>query len=176
MYSIVTSNISAHLKIWIIVKDVVWILHYQFWTFVVLFSCFFLCHRGPCLKLGDKNQVISQFYLAQFDDGKLFTVNHFVTSFFLILRSIYRMLKKVDKIYQVGQKTLDWLPGSRWLQALTGQQEKVVLKEMENKKDASIHRQSHRFIVTPCTILNIPVVKASKLWSDRGCWTSTRKK
>ena len=62
------------------------------------------------------------------------------------------MLKKADMIYQCSQKMLDCLPGSSQLQALTGQQEKVVLKAVENKKGASMHGQAHHFNVTPRTI------------------------
>ena len=72
------------------------------------------------------------------------------------------MLKIVDKIYQGGQKTLACLPGSSQPHTLTGQHEKVVLKAVENKRGASRHCQVRRFIVTPCTILNIPVIKAPK--------------
>ena len=50
------------------------------------------------LKLGDRNQVISQFYLVQFDDGTLLTVNHSVTNFFLSLRSVYLMLNKSNRV------------------------------------------------------------------------------
>ena len=48
-----------------------------------------------------------------------------------------------------------------------GQQEKVVLKAVENKKGASTRHQVQCFNVTLRTILDIPVVKAPKLQATK---------
>ena len=64
------------------------------------------------LKLGYRNQVISLFYLAHLDDGKLFTINHFVTNYRFSQKSIYWMVHRVDEIHYGGREIVDKGPRS----------------------------------------------------------------
>ena len=107
------------------------------------------------LKHGYRNQVTSLFHLAHLDDGKLFTINHFVTNYRFSQKYIYRMVHRVDEILCDGREIFDLGPGSGQPQALTGWQERMVPKTVGTKKGASTLHQVRRFNVTPRNIQNI---------------------
>ena len=50
------------------------------------------------LKLGDRNRIISEFYLAPLNEDKLFTVWHFVNNYGLAKTTVFRTFQWVDKI------------------------------------------------------------------------------
>ena len=107
------------------------------------------------LKHGYRNQVISLFCLAHLDDGKLFTINHFVTKYHFSQKSIYRMVHRVDEIHCGGREIFDLGPGSGQPQALTGWQERTVPKTVGTKNGVSTHHQARRFNITPRNIQNV---------------------
>ena len=68
------------------------------------------------LKLGDRNRIISEFYLSHLNHDKLFTIRHFVDNFGLAKTTVFRAIQRADRIRRGGrrgrQETLDRRPGS----------------------------------------------------------------
>ena len=111
------------------------------------------------LKLGDRNRIISEFYLSHLNHDKLFTIRHFVDNFGLAKTTVFRAIQRADRILRGGrrgrQETLDRRPDSGRPHALTARQERAVLHAVENKKGASTMRQARRFNVCQTSIRNI---------------------
>ena len=99
------------------------------------------------LKLGDRNHIISEFYLAHLDEDKLLTVWHFVNNYGLAKTTVFRANQRGDKIRRGQRKTLEQRLGSGHPRALTGHQERSVLRAWENKKGPSTKSQARKYNV-----------------------------
>ena len=107
------------------------------------------------LKLGDRNRVISDFYLSHLDEEKRFTVEHFVNNHGMKRATVYRAIERADQISLGGQDKVDRRPGSGRPRALSQRQERSVLRAVENKKGGSTKRQAQQRGVTQRTVQRI---------------------
>ena len=107
------------------------------------------------LKLGDRNRVISDFYLSHLEHDRKFTVDHFVINHGMKQATVYRAIARADRIRLGGRDTLDRRAGSGRPRALTQRQERSVLRAVENKKGASTQRQAQQRGVTQRTIQRV---------------------
>ena len=130
------------------------------------------------LKLGDRNHIISEFYLSHLNHDKLFTIRHFVDNFGLAKTTVFRAIQRADRIRRGGrrgrQETLDRRPGSGRPHALTARQERAVLHAVENKKGASTMRQARRFNVCQTRFATFYISFGSLRQCD-ACFPPTRK-
>ena len=103
------------------------------------------------LKLGDRNRIIAEFYEANIEHGKAFTVQHFMANHGLKRTAIYDALKRIDTIRAGGRagrrETLDRRrqPGSGRPRKLSNRQASNLLRALENKKGASTKTQARRY-------------------------------
>ena len=123
-----------------------------------LFGLFIFFHVTMALrnlKLGDRNQIISDFYLRHLNDDKMFTVRHFVNNHGMAKTTVFRAIQRADRICRVRRDSLDRRPGSGRPRAPTRRQERSVLHAVENKKGPSTKRQAGKFKATQRTIQNV---------------------
>ena len=102
------------------------------------------------LKLGERNRIISEFYLAPLNEDKLFTVWHFVNNYGLAKKTVFRAFQRADKIWWGQRKMLDRRPGSGRLRA--ARQELSILRALENQKRLSTEPQARKYNITQPTI------------------------
>lgn len=104
------------------------------------------------LKQGDRNRVIAEFYQQHLDEGKEHTARHFMVNHGLSRSTVLRACQIQDRINARENQSLDRQPGSGRPKALTQNQERQILRAVENKKGPSTITQARRFSVDQRTV------------------------